>query len=632
MANYKTIDNTGKWTENNTKYQTNGPEYCENGLFLIIQGTGENEDKGLYWFDANGIKKSSTWYPNANANAATTGKYYFQDNGKAIIGWNRYVDLGQGNDNGKNYKIWFYFSSADATYGQAVTGIQKIVNTYYYFDTQGKMQSVPGWVFTNSNDVNYKKYYIKNDDNNYNGFLAKSEWRVIDGHRYYFNNVAVCAYNTWVKIGKKYYWFEPNSGMQTNKWIDTPVTDNPSQRQYINQYGERVSGWYYIDGKYYYFDPNNSDIMVRNSKTIEGHKYIFNQDGSLKPTSYANNVVLTEDAFKHLLQNTAIVNTTNGSSTIGKYYHIDSNMKKHQMNVIQTLESVISTTSPHLPLPGTIGYYNGIEENNDHGHKSFTIPGWPVGDDNKPINFNEAFVKTKKALATSATQQIGTNLQIGNYQIEAEQNDASIRDIYVYGYLGLGTYPTVSKNSSGKWQPVYGSDVKVGFWLDATTTASPIVKLYNITSAENGVCFKATKVFNAVFNDYAEYRATTSALPGQCVVDNDDGSMRVTDKRLMPGASVVSDTFGTAMGMTDECKTPLAVAGRVLVYPARDRSEYHAGMAVCASADGKVDIMTREEIRDYPDCIVGIVSEIPEYETWGSDNVKVDGRIWIKVR
>jgi len=108
--------------------------------------------------------------------------------------------------------------------------------------------------------------------------------------------------------------------------------------------------------------------------------------------------------------------------------------------------------------------------------------------------------------------------------------------------------------------------------------------------------------------------------------------MRVTDKRLMPGASVVSDTFGTAMGMTDECKTPLAVAGRVLVYPARDRSEYHAGMAVCASADGKVDIMTREEIRDYPDCIVGIVSEIPEYETWGSDNVKVDGRIWIKVR
>ena len=42
--------------------------------------------------------------------------------------------------------------------------------------------------------------------------------------------------------------------------------------------------------------------------------------------------------------------------------------------------------------------------------------------------------------------------------------------------------------------------------------------------------------------------------------------------------------------------------------------------------------MTREEVCKYPDRIVGTVSEIPEYETWGTGNVKVDGRIWIKVR
>ena len=42
--------------------------------------------------------------------------------------------------------------------------------------------------------------------------------------------------------------------------------------------------------------------------------------------------------------------------------------------------------------------------------------------------------------------------------------------------------------------------------------------------------------------------------------------------------------------------------------------------------------MTREEIRDYPDAIIGIVSEIPTYDTWGPNNIKVDNRIWIKVR
>ena len=42
--------------------------------------------------------------------------------------------------------------------------------------------------------------------------------------------------------------------------------------------------------------------------------------------------------------------------------------------------------------------------------------------------------------------------------------------------------------------------------------------------------------------------------------------------------------------------------------------------------------MTREEIKEYPDRIVGIVSEIPDYEIWGTGNVEVTGRIWIKIK
>lgn len=92
------------------------------------------------------------------------------------------------------------------------------------------------------------------------------------------------------------------------------------------------------------------------------------------------------------------------------------------------------------------------------------------------------------------------------------------------------------------------------------------------------------------------------------------------------------------MGETEKAKTPIAVAGRVLVYPYRDRSEYSLGAAVCSAPNGTVDIMTRDEIMMYPERIVGTVSEIPDYEYWkGGDNeiptdIKVNNRIWIYVR
>ena len=41
--------------------------------------------------------------------------------------------------------------------------------------------------------------------------------------------------------------------------------------------------------------------------------------------------------------------------------------------------------------------------------------------------------------------------------------------------------------------------------------------------------------------------------------------------------------------------------------------------------------MTQEEKINHPECIIGYVSCVPEYEVWGEYNTKVNGRIWIKV-
>lgn len=171
------------------------------------------------------------------------------------------------------------------------------------------------------------------------------------------------------------------------------------------------------------------------------------------------------------------------------------------------------------------------------------------------------------------------------------------------------------------------------------TTASPTSGSAYETYYDTGVyinhntkALTATKIYGAVWNDYAEYRAQYEEIePGYCVVSSNSGKVSKTTKKLQACDGIVSDTFGFGIGETDDSKTPLAVAGRVLAY-AENPESLNSGDTVCAGPNGKVVKMTREEIREWPDRIVGIVSEIPDYETWGSGNVKVNGRVWIKIR
>ncbi len=143
---------------------------------------------------------------------------------------------------------------------------------------------------------------------------------------------------------------------------------------------------------------------------------------------------------------------------------------------------------------------------------------------------------------------------------------------------------------------------------------------------------KGYKVHGAVFNDYAEYRHTKEIQPGRCVIETGNGDLVLSTQRMQLGANIISDTYGFSIGETSHANTPIAVCGRVLAYPNEPREFFKPGQAVCSGPNGTVSRMHREEIRNWPDAIVGTVSEIPKYETWGSDNIKVDGRIWIKVK
>lgn len=177
-------------------------------------------------------------------------------------------------------------------------------------------------------------------------------------------------------------------------------------------------------------------------------------------------------------------------------------------------------------------------------------------------------------------------------------------------------------------------------WVSSTSSADGIPKyVANCYITASTGTLTCTKVKNAVWNDYAECRHSIELEPGRCVRETASASGMIrTTQRLMPGCKFVSDTYGALMGETKEAKTPIAVSGRVLAYPYRNRNDYSLGAAVCSAPNGTVDIMTREEIMTYPERIVGTVSEIPDYEIWhGGDkecpsDIQVNGRIWIYVR
>lgn len=211
-----------------------------------------------------------------------------------------------------------------------------------------------------------------------------------------------------------------------------------------------------------------------------------------------------------------------------------------------------------------------------------------------------------------------------------------------------GTYPTMlMRNENGYWG-LCDPDAANNVWI--RTTSQGIIP-YQSGGSTSGNSYLGTsswyfyqayiqtiysnQTFGAVWNDYAEYRELreNQEIPyGRIVIENGDDTLSLSTERLQPGGHVVSDTFGFAIGETDKCKLPIAVSGRALVYTYEDRNTYKPGDAVCTGPEGTVSKMSREEIKEYPERIIGTVSAVPDYKNWGTGNVAVDGRIWIYIK
>lgn len=278
----------------------------------------------------------------------------------------------------------------------------------------------------------------------------------------------------------------------------------------------------------------------------------------------------------------------------------------------------------HIQIQNAIKIYSVLNDGTAEEKEKY--PGCICIWDTSSAENNKAYIQAGSLLdfytSEKSTGLSGKNIpanQYGSYIIIKNKDYKNPIVVPIKGFDSNGNL-TLSEKSIKSATLIATSKIE---------SQGTIIATGNITS--NGI-ITGSKVRGAVFNDYAEYRESDIIEPGRCVVETGFGDLELSTERLQLGGNIVSDTFGFSIGETEKAQTPIAVCGRVLAYPLEKSHDFIAGAAVCTGPNGTISLMTREEIKEWPDAIVGYVSEIPEYDTWGEENIKVNGRIWIKIK
>lgn len=145
--------------------------------------------------------------------------------------------------------------------------------------------------------------------------------------------------------------------------------------------------------------------------------------------------------------------------------------------------------------------------------------------------------------------------------------------------------------------------------------------------------FQASKVWNAVWNDIADFQLLADKLEfGKCYMDTKDGAMICTQRCQMSVIGIATDTFGFGVGSgANQREVPIAVAGWVLAYVDK---EYECGTPLTNDENGNLTAMTRAEKLEYPERIVAIYKRKEMDAQWGpaGREIEVKGRHWVKVK
>lgn len=144
--------------------------------------------------------------------------------------------------------------------------------------------------------------------------------------------------------------------------------------------------------------------------------------------------------------------------------------------------------------------------------------------------------------------------------------------------------------------------------------------------------FYATRIYNAVWNDIADFievPANTTIEYGKVFTMDSEGNYGVSREYCPAGImGIASDTYGFGVGQKQGIKQiPIAIGGFVLAHTDK---QYAPGTPLTATVDGKLTEMKIEQKRDYPERIVATYWKPEPDAHW--NGVLVNSRHWVKVK
>lgn len=245
----------------------------ENGKWYYVEsGEKVTEDwrrigNYMYYFGDDGIMYADRdEYLRGYDHREIKSYYRFDQDGHMVTGW---YETGRYES---ERMVWYYYDSD----GRAVSGIQKIGNSTYYFSSDGRMcirdvVTENGIMYRFGADGKLtdmidttKNGWEKTADGNYLylefGEPVQQDWRKIDGYWYYFDRDGLMVKDTKETI--------EDAGGYVNYRFD--------------QNGHIYTGWYQEEGEWYYYDNNGT---VRGLKKINGVLYLFSA-GKMETDTY----------------------------------------------------------------------------------------------------------------------------------------------------------------------------------------------------------------------------------------------------------------------------------------------------------------------------------------------------------
>lgn len=285
----------GQWKQvgNNWAYYNTDGSYVTNEW-------RKGADNLWRYLDSQGVMAISTWIDD---------EYYVDNNGiMQVEKWQKLPKKTTGWDS-DNATCWYYFGSSGKI---ATDGWTKIASKFYYFDTDGAMQT--GWVDDNT-------YYLGDDGAMRTGWVYLQDpedesfdeetvpfGETEDKHWYYFQssgkkyvpNSGNSDYKLY-KIDGTYYGFDEQGRMQTG-WVNMgDKTDGSFENyRYFADNGKVLTGWYSTNPpedyegdvddevQWYYFStsgipkvgPSISEASTSDLVKINGITYLFNENGN----------------------------------------------------------------------------------------------------------------------------------------------------------------------------------------------------------------------------------------------------------------------------------------------------------------------------------------------------------------